>query len=107
MTKNTMMRDAVIGKKVIIRSDDSGVHFGTLVEWDDATVLLHNSRRLWEWSTGGTGISLSEVAITGIDHGGSKITMTLPELIVVGVCEIIPCHGMSIATIEGADVYKP
>lgn len=101
------MKEAVIGKKVIVRSDASGVHFGTLVEWDGATVLLHDSRRLWEWDTGGTGISLSEIAICGIKQSASKITMTLPELVVIGVCEIIPCHGMAIATIEGADTYKP
>lgn len=101
------MKETVIDKHVIIRSDASGVHFGVLKEWDGTTVLLHNSRRLWEWDTGGTGISLSEVAICGIKAETSKITMVLPELIVLGICEIIPCHGMAIATIEGAAVYKP
>lgn len=101
------MKNTVIGKRVIVRSDASGVHFGTLMEWNDVTVLLHDSRRLWEWDTGGTGISLSEVAICGIKQETSKITMPLPEIIIIGVCEIIPCHGMAIATIEGAAVYKP
>lgn len=101
------MKDTVLNKKVIVRSDASGVHFGTLVEWDRDTVHLRDSRRLWAWDTGGTGISLSEIAICGIKQESSKITMTLPDLIVIGVCEIIPCHGMAIATIEGAGVFKP
>jgi hypothetical protein len=101
------MKEVVINKYVLVRSDDSGVHFGTCAAWEGSTVLLHNSRRLWEWDTGGTGISLSEVAICGIAAAKSKITMTLPEIIILGVCEIIPCHGMAVATITGAAVYTP
>jgi hypothetical protein len=101
------VRDAMIGKKVIIRSRASGVHFGTLSAWSGDEVYLTDSRRLWRWSTGGTGISLSEVAIAGIDQSNSKITMTLPELVIMGVCEVIPAHGMAIATIEGAETFKP
>jgi hypothetical protein len=101
------MKDVVINKKVLVRSDASGVHFGTLVEWEHDTVHLRDSRRLWAWNTGGTGISLSEIAICGVKHETSKITMPLPDIIIVGVCEIIPCHGMAIATIETAEVAKP
>jgi hypothetical protein len=101
------MKNVMINKQVLVRSVQSGVHYGTLIEWEGDVVLLHNSRRLWQWSVGKSGISLSEVAICGIEHAGSKITMTLPEIVVLGVCEIIPCHGMAVATIEGAEVYKP
>jgi hypothetical protein len=97
----------LIGHKVIVRSNDSGVHHGTLVDVEGSTVRLTDSRRLWQWHTGGTGISLSEVAICGIDHKESKITMMLPDIIIFGTCEIIPTHGMADATIEGAAVYKP
>jgi hypothetical protein len=97
----------IIGQKVLIRSNDSGVHHGTLLAVEGTSVRLKDSRRLWEWSTGGTGISLSEVAICGIDHKGSKVTMALPDIIVAGVCEIIPTHGMCDATIRGAPVHKP
>lgn len=36
----------MIGKFVIVRSRDSGVHAGTLVSVQDRTVLLTGSRRL-------------------------------------------------------------
>jgi hypothetical protein len=97
----------MIGARVLIRSSDSGVHHGTLTAVDATSVRLSDSRRLWSWSTGGTGISLSEVAICGITHAESKITMVVPDIVVSGVCEIIPTHGLCDATIDGAAVYKP
>lgn len=97
----------LIGSRVIIRASDSGVHHGTLMAVDGTAVQLKDSRRLWEWFTGGTGISLSEVAISGIDPKASKITARLPDLIVAGVCEIVPTHGMCDATIDGAKTYIP
>lgn len=95
-----------IGQKVIVRSDQSGVHHGVLHAVSDhgATVHLKDSRRLWRWKIAGQGVSLSEVAILGVDHDGSKITMMLPDLVVVGVCEIIPTHGVASATIDGAPI---
>lgn len=98
--------DDLIGKHVIVRADHSGVHFGTLTAYDGDTVRLKDSRRLWKWHVAGTGISLSEVAITGVDQGKSRITMTLPDLVVMGACEIIPCHGMAVATIMNAPVSE-
>lgn len=95
-----------VGKKVIIRSVESGVHHGTLVSVDNDTVELADSRRLWRWKIAGQGVSLSEVAILGVDHAESKITMTLPQIFVMGVCEIIPTHGVASATIDGAPIAQ-
>jgi hypothetical protein len=97
----------LIGAEVLVRSNDSGVHFGTLVAVSGTAVRLKDSRRLYVWSTGGHGLSLSEIAIFGINHKESKITETLPDLIVAGVCEIIPCAGLAVATIRGAATAKP
>lgn len=96
-----------VGNKVIIRAADSGVHHGVLHGVEGDSVHLKNSRRLWEWSTGGNGLSLSEVAICGIKQEESRISMQLPDLMVFGVCEIIPTHGIADATIEGAKVATP
>lgn len=93
-----------IGSKVIVRSNDSGVHHGILHGVDGSTVHLKNSRRLWRWKIAGQGVSLSEVAILGVDHAESKITMMLPDAIILGVCEIVPTHGVSSATIDGAPI---
>ena len=97
-----------INEYVIIRARDSGVHFGILREWDGASaVLLHDSRRLWEWDTGGTGLSLSEVSVCGIKQVTSKISMALPEHMILDAIEIMKCHGVAAATIAGAAVAKP
>jgi len=94
------MFEGLIGTPVIIRANDSGVHYGYLaaVAGDGTTVHLRNSRRLWRWKVAGDGVSLTEVAITGVDHVESRITTTL--------CEIIPAHGMATATIEGAPIAQ-
>ena len=94
----------MIGEKVIIRSSDSGVHHGVLHKVEGSTVHLKDARRLWRWKIAGQGVSLSEVAILGVDHAGSKITMMLPDIVVMGVCEIIPTHGVASETIDGAPI---
>lgn len=96
--------ETLIGQKVIIRSVDSGVHHGTLQAVDGTTVHLKDSRRLWRWKIAGQGVSLSEVAILGVDHSGSIVTMPLPDLVVMGVCEVIPTYGVASATIDGAPI---
>ena len=96
--------ETFIGQKVIIRSTDSGVHHGTLHAVEGTTVHIKDSRRLWRWRIAGQGVSLSEVAILGVEHEWSKITMQVPDLIVMNVCEILPTHGVASATIEGAPI---
>jgi hypothetical protein len=93
-----------IGQRVIVRSVDSGVHHGTLVAVDGSTVVLEDTRRLWRWKIAGQGVSLSEVAVLGVDHAESKISMELPSITIMAVCEIIPTHGVASATIDGAPI---
>lgn len=100
------MFDTFLNQPVIIRSAASGVHYGILLAVKDDVVHLKNSRRLWRWKIAGQGISLSEVAIHGVDYNGSKITSVLPDLIVMDVCEIIPAYGMAQATIEQAPIAE-
>ena len=95
-----------IGKKCIIRCYASGVHFGTLVAQDGRQVELTNARRLWRWHTGGAGISLSEVAMTGIDPKRSRVAVTLPEITLLDALEIIPATDAAAETIESAEVAK-
>lgn len=92
------------GKKVIIRCYASGVHFGTLAAHEGRQVTLTGSRRLWKWHTGGTkkGVSLSAVAMTGIDAGKSTIEPVLPEITLLDALEIIPATDAAAASIEGA-----
>ena len=96
-----------IGKKCIIRTYASGVHFGTLVAQHGRQVELQNARRLWRWDVAPHGISLSEVAVHGSTGSQSKICCPVAEITILDALEIIPCRVKAAHVIETAEVYKP
>ena len=91
---------------VIIRTYSAGVHAGELIRRDGKEVELRNSRRLWLWHTADRGISLSDVAVGGIDPSKSKICAVLPNIILTEAIEIIPASDTAKSSIEGANVYR-
>jgi hypothetical protein len=94
----------MVGKKVIIRTYSAGVHFGELVEKEGKEVILKNARRLWYWKTTDKGISLNEVANSGVAKD-SKVTAPV-DLIWLEAVEIIPCTKEAIKNIEGQNEFK-
>ncbi|QDY70118.1 DUF6948 domain-containing protein [Qingshengfaniella alkalisoli] len=92
---------------VLIRCYASGVHVGGLVRRDGREVVLANARRLWRWHTGGAGISLSEVSLTGIDRYRSRICAVVPKITLLDALEVIPMSDEAVASVMGAAVYKP
>ena len=96
--------NSMVGEKVIIRTYSAGVHFGTLVEKAGNEVILKDSRRLWRWHCK-TGISLSSVALHGVDQSKSRIADALPSLWLEAI-EIIPCSAAAVGSIEGAPVSE-
>lgn len=100
MPKENTKPKGLIGQKVIIRTYSAGVHFGTLAEKEGKEVILHNSRRMWYWHAAKS-ISLSGVAVHGINQAKSKICPVVPNLWLEAV-EIIPCSDEAIKSIEGA-----
>ena len=93
-----------IGKKCIIRCYASGIHYGTVAAHDGRQVTLTDSRRLWRWHTGGKskGVSLSAVAMTGIDATKSTVETVLPSITLLDAIEIIPVSEAAAASIEAA-----
>lgn len=98
------MQTPHIGKKCIVRCYASGVHYGTVAAQDGRQVELTDSRRLWRWHTGGkeNGVSLSGVAVNGIDAKKSTVEPTVPSITLLDVLEIIPASDKAVASIEGA-----
>lgn len=94
----------VIGRKCVIRCYASGVHYGTVTAHNGRQVALANSRRLWRWHTGGKdkGVSLSGVAITGIDAKKSTVEPVVAEILLLDALEIIPATATATASIEAA-----
>lgn len=84
-----------IGKKVLVRSYDAGVYFGTLEEMDGETVKMSNVRNIWHW----TGAScLSQIANDGIT--GDKVSPVVSFMVINRVCQILPLSDKAIANLE-------
>lgn len=96
--------DPHIGQYVIVRTYAAGVFAGTLKQRLGKKVLLVNCRRLWRWQTANNGVSLSEVAVYGINPANSKICCVEPTKEVEDI-EISPCSEISRKSIEGAKDY--
>lgn len=92
-----------LNKKVIIRADRAGVFFGTIVRKDGNEVELTNCRRIWYWSGAA---SISELAESGVNRQGSKFSVTVKSITVLGVIEIIPCTEKAIKSIEAVPVWR-
>ena len=98
------MTKEMMGKKVIVRGDDSGVFFGTLAERDGREVKLKKCRRLWYWEGAA---SISQLATDGTTKPQNcKFTVTVDEIVILDVIEIIPCTDTAADRIEGVKEWK-
>ena len=94
----------MIGKKVIIRGDRSGVFFGTLVDKNGREVKLTDCRRLWFWSGAA---SLSQLAVDGVKNPDNcKFTVTVPEIVILDAIEIIPCTDKAVEVITSTYEWR-
>lgn len=94
----------MIGRKVIVRGDRSGVFFGTLAERSGREVKLTACRRLWYWEGAA---SLSQLAVDGTARpSGCKFTVSVDEIIILDAIEIIPCTDRAVNSIESVGVWK-
>lgn len=80
----------MIGKYVIVRCRDAGVHCGYLESYNGRECLLKNSRRLWYWKPKNNAKWLSGLATVGIDEE-SKVSCAVDKIHLTENCEIILC----------------
>jgi len=74
---------------VIIRSDRAGIFAGNIESRNGQEVILKNARRLWYWDGA---CSISQLAVDGtLRPKDCKFTVTVEEIEIFGVIEIIPC----------------
>ena len=89
---------------VLVRSSNSGVHFGNLASKQGDEVTLVNSRRVWAWAGA---CSLSQMAVEGVKKPDEcKFSVIVPEITVLGVCEIIPLSPDAVENLYGVDEWK-
>ncbi|MBE9590027.1 hypothetical protein IM753_03380 [Moraxella sp. K127] len=96
--------NAMLGKKVIIRTYSAGVWFGELEQKAGTEVIIKNARRMWKWWAK-EGISLSACALYGIRHNDSKIVEAVDSVWLEAI-EIIPCTDVAINSLESAPHVK-
>lgn len=93
-----------VGKYVIVRCHDAGVHAGVLTAANGREATLHASRRLWQWKAAKEAF-LSGVARHGLGDGsrvGGCIDVHLTE-----TCEIILCSNAARNSIEQFPTHTP
>lgn len=103
-TENTT--PPTLEKLVIIRSESAGVFFGELEEKDmpNGLVKMKNARRLWYWSGAA---SLSQLAVDGTSKPKDcKFPVSVPEITVAKVIEIIPVTQKAADSLNGVPVWK-
>lgn len=94
----------MIGRKVIVRGDKSGVFFGTLASKDGSEVKLTGCRRLWYWDGAA---SISQLAVDGTKRPNQcKFTVTVGEIVILDAIEIISCTDKAVRSIEGVEEWK-
>lgn len=88
------------GKKVLVRSYDAGVYFGTLDDMEGDTVRMLNVRNIWHWSGASC---LSQIANDGIT--GDQVSPVVSSMVLTGVCQVMPLSDKAIANLENQPVW--
>ena len=94
--------ETLIGKKVLIRSVEAGIFFGTLINKEGSEVTLKNARRIWYWE-GAT--DTCQIATNGISKK-SKATTPVSQIIILNVVEIHPLMEKAIQNLESISIWK-
>lgn len=91
-------------QRYIVRCYGAGVFFGGIKERKDKEVTLVDARKIWYWSGAA---AVEQLAMTGPKNPGEcKITVKVPEMIVMEPLQIIPCTEEAAAVIERIAEWK-
>jgi len=91
----------LINKKVLVRSYDAGVYFGTLIKVEGETCRLENARNIWYW----TGANcLADIAEKGIS--GDKVSRNISSIVINKCCQIMLLSDKAIENLENQPVWS-
>lgn len=91
-------------KWYIIRTNRAGVFFGHIKERNGSEATLTDARRIWYWDGAA---SLSQLAVDGPKRPKTcKFTVTVSEMTILGVIEIIPCTDKAVKAIREVPEWK-
>jgi hypothetical protein len=95
----------MIGKYVIVRCRDAGVHAGVLESTDGRACILTEARRLWYWKVKGSGDFLNAIALAGV-HPDSKLSAPVERINLTENCEILQCSDEAERVIRAQVVHN-
>ena len=94
----------MIGKYVIVRTTNAGVHAGVLRERAGQEVVLTGARRIWYWDGAAT---LSQLAMEGTAKPKNcKFPCPVDEILLTEAIEIIPCTDKAKESISKVKVWE-
>lgn len=99
------INNGMVGKFVIVRCRDAGVHAGYLESHNGRECVLTSARRLWYWKPANGAAFLSGVAAEGLSKEskvGAPVKIHLTEN-----CEIIECSSAAERSIAEATSHAP
>jgi hypothetical protein len=85
-------------RKYIVRAAEAGVFYGRIAERDGDEVSMTDARCIWKWEGAATLLQLAGEGVKSPD--ACRFTVRVPEITIIGVCEIIPCSDEAVACIE-------
>lgn len=103
---DSKMMENYIGRKCIVRCYGAGVFFGEVKEVSSdvngLNVRMANARKVWYWDGAAAVEQLSQDGC----NDRSKITVTVPNLVVAYAIQIIPCSDKAITNLEAKKEWK-
>lgn len=94
----------LIGKYCIVRSANAGVFAGVIESKTGDEVVVSDARRIWYWDGAAT---LSELSQKGPSRPGNcKFPAAVPSVVVLGVCEVIPCSDAARGAIDAVATWS-
>ena len=88
----------------IVRCKEAGVFFGHVKSRSGGEAELTDVRRIWYWDGAAT---LSQLAMEGVSKPRTcKFSVTVPEMTVLGVIELIPCTEAAVNSIMGVPTWR-
>lgn len=95
-----------IGKKCIVRCDSAGVFFGEVAGVEDTAagkdVRMKDVRKVWCWYGAA---AVEQLAQDGCNEE-SKLTVSVPEMVVAQAIQIIPCTDRAVEVMEALPVWR-
>lgn len=88
----------------MVRTNTAGVFAGVLLSRKGSEVFLKNARRIYYWTGAAT---LSQLSQDGTSSPETcKFPEAVPEILLLGVIEIIPMTNKAVASIEAVKIWK-